>query len=221
MSIINWDVDRWDIHMALNNLKDYVALMEIQLQQVREAARAKIPQNPAGLSNEDFSQWQREIFSHESRFEKDFPVKARYSFIVLLSIIIENSIRDICDVISERRSFFLKEKDFKGAPLDRLKTYLIKVAQVALPDKMLLQELNDIQNVRNCIIHTNGYVELSRDKKRLTQLARDAKGIDIDADGYVVISLEYCNRSIQATAIVFDQIFESAGFGALWPSFEK
>mgnify|MGYP001577701056 CR=1 FL=1 len=218
---INWDGYRWDTQHVLDDLKDYVNFMENQLQHVREAERAKIPQKPPRSSEEEFMEWQAELYYYENQIEKDFPNKARYSFVVLLQIIIESRTRGVCNSIADRRSFSLKEKDLKGASLERLKTYLEKVAQVRLPDEKTLQEVNDIQKVRNCIVHAGGELELSKDKARLIQLVKESNGISVDEDGYLLVSLEYYSRAIQSASELFEQIFEAAGFGPMWPTLEN
>ena len=96
---------RWETEFAFDSLADYLDIIEDQFENVRKLEQNRIPQNKTvGLSEEEFSERQSEIQFFENRYERDFPSKIRYSFVVLLYIVLETRLRAACDEISKRRS---------------------------------------------------------------------------------------------------------------------
>jgi hypothetical protein len=137
----------------------------------------------------------------------------------LLSIVFETRLRAACDEIAKRRNLELKEKDLKGAAIERAKVFLEKVAKTPVKDQETWQWLKDFQKVRDCIVHANGRIEMSRDKKRLNELCNKDLGLSIDA-GSLTIEQEYCTKTLKMAQGFFDQIFLAAGFGPSTPELE-
>jgi hypothetical protein len=215
--MIDWDMHRWETEFAFDSLADYLDIIEGQFESVRRLERNRIQQNPpAGLSEEEFAEYQSEIQFFEDRYERDFPSKIRYSFVVLLYIVLETRLRAVCDEISKRRSLELRESDLKGASIERAKAFLEKVATLPSGDRMAWQWLRDFQKVRDCIVHTNGRIERSRDKDRLNHLCNENMGLSSEA-GSLMIERHYCTKMIEITKSYFGRLFDSAGFGKSMP----
>src|SRR4030042_4113383 len=127
---IQWDTHKWETEFAFRNLQDYFELIEDQYKIVHESEKKKIPSEPPpNYDEEDYYTWQTEINSFEDRYEKDFPSKIRYSFLVLLHISFETRIRNKCNKITKRNNFEIKEKDFKGSIMDRVKIFSDKISR--------------------------------------------------------------------------------------------
>jgi hypothetical protein len=215
MATIYFDTHRWETEYSFERLLDYMEMNEGQFNKILEVARKRIPQKPIGTSEEDYADWQSEILFCEKLYEKDFPSKIRYSFVVLLQITIETRLRTACNEIAKRRYLMFKER--RGSPIERASTFLKKVAQIDLKDSIAKQELIDFQKVRDCIVHTNGQVELSIDKERLTQLITNNIGISINNEGFLVIDHNYCGRILDTAKNFFEKIYFAAGFGPSTP----
>lgn len=210
---MDWDMHRWETEFAFDSLADYLDIIENQFESVRKLERNRIPQNPpAGLSEEELAEWQSEIQFFEDRYERDFPSKIRYSFVVLLYIVLETRLKAVCDEISKRRSLELRESDLKGAAIERAKAFLEKVAKLPSGDRMVWQRVRDFQKVRDCVVHTNGQIERSRDKERLNKLCRENLGLSSEA-GSLMIERHYCTKMLEITKRYFGHLFDSAGFG--------
>ena len=208
-----FDAHRWATEFAIDNIQDYVETMEVQFDTLRKLEKEKIPQNqPPGLSEEDYAEWQAEINFFEERYERDFPSKIRYSFLVLLYIVFETRLRAACDEITRRGNLDLKEKELKGSPIERARIFLEKVAKVAVKDQVTWQSIVDFQKVRDCIVHLNGRVENSRDKERIQNLCNKNLGLSIDA-GSLIVGHKYCSKTLETVRQFFDRMFTEAGFG--------
>jgi len=212
-----WDIHRWETDALFQNLLDYGDLLEEQLSRVCTLDKLRIHAGPPIFSEEDFADWQVEVNLHEERYEKDFPGKIRYSFIVLLQIIIETRLRAACDEIFKRRELQLTESDMRGGAIDRARLFLERVANVSVADSQLWQELTDLQKIRDCIVHTNGFLAASRDGKRLREIAKCKVGISLDPSGSLAIDQEYCRTAVGSARRFFKELFGSAGFGPIDP----
>lgn len=213
--MINWDMHRWETEFAFDNLADYLDIIEGQFESFRDMERNKIPRNPpTGLSEEQLADWHSEINLFEEQYDRDFPSKIRYSFLILLYIILETRLRAACDEISNRRSLEKKESDIRSAALERAKVFLKKVAKLPSGDQIVWEWLMDFQKVRNCIVHSNGQIEGSRDKDILNHLCNENVGLSSEA-GALMIERRYCTVTLEMTKRYFGHLFDSAGFGKL------
>jgi hypothetical protein len=204
---------RWETEFAFDSLADYLDIIEGQFESVRKLESNRIQQNPpAGLSEEEFAEYQSEIQFFEDRYERDFPSKIRYSFVVLLYIVLETRLRAVCDEISKRINLDLRERDLKGAIMERAKAFLKKVAKLPNGDPMVWQWMSDFQKVRDCIVHTNGRIEESKDKARIGKICNETEGLSSGA-GLLMIERHYCIKTLEMTKSYFKHIFDSAGFG--------
>lgn len=211
--IINWDMHRWETEFAFDNLADYLDIIEGQFESIRELERNKISRNPpVGLSEEQLADWQAEIQFFEEQYDRDFPSKIRYSFLILLYIVFETRLKATCDEISKRKGLDLREKERRGKVLERAGTFLQKIAKLPKPEPTLWKWLDDFQKVRNCIVHANGKLELSTDVARLKALCKTAVGLSSCA-GLLVIERRYCEKTLEVTKSYFKHLFDSAGFG--------
>ncbi len=206
----------------LSALTEYQKKMELQLKAVQEDEYNR------------FDKWAEQQAEPEDGFDKEliweingdyyrwtydfmFPRSLRYSFMVLLFLVLENQLTGLCDEIAKRRSLSVRLKDLKGDILERSKTYLHKIANVPTIDQSHWIKIEDLSKVRNCIVHALGKVELSVDRKRLAYLASEGWGISISDDsspepGVLVLTPEYCAHAVDDMDIFFRDLFDSAGF---------
>lgn len=218
MATINWDEHRWETDFTFRDLKTYLETIEKQLETIREEARARINTTPPpGMTREEYAEWYSEyevdISSFEERYERDFPSKSRYSFLVLLHIVLEDRLRATCNEIQKRRNLPIMEKDLKGAALERANSFLKKVAGINYNNQTDWQNLRDLQSIRDCIVHTNGRIDESRDQRRINDLCKKNIGIS-SVDGALAVDKSYCIFALEAILTYFTGLLDCAGFGS-------
>jgi len=210
---IRLDFHRFETEFAFYNIQDYFDMIEGQLDAVRKLEEKKIPQNPPpGLSEEEYADWQSEISWFEERYERDFPSKVRYSFLVLLYIIVETRLRDTCNEITKRKNLVFEESDFRGSAIERVKIFLNKAVKIPACRQETWQGLKDFQKIRDCIVHTNGQIEKSKKPKRIKELCTKDIGL-LDDAGTLIVKREYCTKALKIAQEFFDQMLQAAEFG--------
>jgi hypothetical protein len=61
-------------------------------------------------------------------------------------------------------------KDLRGQGVERYIEYLNKFLDVSKGDLLLIEVIKNLGKVRNCIVHTNGFLEESKDNKEMNRI---------------------------------------------------
>lgn len=142
----------------------------------------------------------------------EFARSLRYSFVVLLFMVIENTLNQLCELIRNSHHLAIRVTDLRGDAIERYKTYLHRLA--AFPS-VNWSQLEDLAVVRNCLVHTLGHIEQSRDRDRLQRLVAEDKGIvvinDLWRETTLIIKAKYCSYAITIAQEFFDALFDGAG----------
>jgi hypothetical protein len=96
----------------------------------------------------------------------------------------------------------------KGIGIGRYELYLKSVG-MSLGGLSHWTEIRDLQKVRNCIAHSSGDVDDSRDGQFLRRLAAKGIGLELEDDGdteVLVIRPEYCNRINTESRLLLEEI---------------
>ena len=212
----NMKIDFFRINTAniFRGLVEYQKTMEAQLPIIQQHEQSSIEV----FKNHDLPDtipYESMMEEYDWIYEYFFPRSLRYSFVVLLFLVIEHQLNQLCDEIQKRRNLPIRSSEMSGDALKRSKVYLQKVARVSIKN---WESLEDLSKVRNCIVHTLGKVELSKDAKHLNQLVKKNIGLaisgeDSQEDGFLVVSAEYCESAIRLAKQFFYEIFDAADFG--------
>jgi hypothetical protein len=101
-----------------------------------------------------------------------FPTTLHYSFIVALYIHTESKLTYICNHIQNTRSLPLRLSHFNGSLIDRSKRYLVTYASLPISNASW-SVIDELSKVRDCIVHCNGNILLSRDVEFLTSICQN------------------------------------------------
>jgi hypothetical protein len=212
---------RSETESILHSLAEYQAVMETQLDTVQTNEQKRVRD---WLRSIEFESDDWDVESSIARDEYEwtynimFPKSLRYSFLVLLFLVLERQLIGLCDDIKDRQKLPIRANDLKGDTILRCKIYLQKLAGISRVDDQLWVKVEDLSKVRNCIVHALGKIELSNDQRRLQELATNGHGISISGhespeEGLLIITSEYCQQAINDVLEFFTAIFEAAGYG--------
>ena len=212
------DLRTVDTMHALSALSKYLDVTETQMAAAeQEEMEALKREQPADGDDDDWARWSQLQDYTVSLYEEDLRPAMRYSFVVFLQIVLETRLARFCSSIQQERQLPLKESELRGSSLDRAKTFLVKLAGMPLATPPAWNKLRDLQKVRDCIVHANGYVAESRDKKDLEGLAGTGLGMSIDDCGRLAISKDFCVFGLSQVEELFRDLFKAAGWRVLSP----
>src|SRR6266851_1605133 len=130
-------------------------------------------------------------------FEQTLPRSLRYSWIVLLLTTIETTLLRMCRGLQKNKVLTLSVSDLAGRPPDKMLKYLTRVGGIALPDHKFQKILGHLVNVRHCIAHAAGNVELAKNPTAVREAVRQLSGFSVGLDRYVEIDKGVCERLIE------------------------
>lgn len=83
----------------------------------------------------------------------------RYTALTVVYSYLESSLEQICEHLMRSRNFTIELDDMNGKGIKRAQLYLEKVAGIDFPkDSHAWQEIEKLNKIRNCIVHTEGNV---------------------------------------------------------------
>jgi hypothetical protein len=121
---------------------------------------------------------------------------------ILLVSVLEYSLRDFCNALKTWKNLKLSWSDLAGQPLERFKTYFLKVADVELDISSAdWEEFQGLNVLRNVIVHELGELK-DEYRKRMQRLLDANSGISIE-DSRIKFSLSFCHSMLDKTQYVF------------------
>jgi hypothetical protein len=203
------------------SLADYHQKLESQIPIIGKNDFEKV-QEWAKQESVEYDEYDVAVDELKWNYEYYFPRSLRYSFIVLLFLIVEKQLTQLCKIIQEVHNLPIKANDLRGDFIERSKTYIHKVAGVSI-NNVDWTKVGDLAIVRNCIVHTMGEIVESKDKVQLQKMASANLGLSTSNDeffdsGRLQISREYCSKVVREMQAFFDQLFDAAGIGEKWAS---
>ena len=213
MAAIDWR--QTDTFSLISSLRRYATLMETQVESLYQDERKALRELFGDCPTEDEIGEFRTHEQHlEDKFELNLKVTLRYSFVVSMQIIFETRLRAFCDDVWKEKRLEVKIKDFiEGrGPIERAKIYLAKHVQIDFGQMPVWCRLMNLQKVRDCIVHTNGFVVNSRDCNDLENLVGKNGGISLDEADHLLLSEDYCRQSIDDIEVFFRHVFVHVGW---------
>jgi uncharacterized protein YutE (UPF0331/DUF86 family) len=148
--------------------------------------------------NHLYSELYDSFVDFSENLEESFKRNLNYSFITLLYSFLESSLNDLCSFLKEQKNLDLNFNDLNREGIIRAKNYLEKVCKLCF--SAIGNEWNEIEKlnkIRNCIVHTNGNVEKFRQTTKIKNIAEHTKYIELEND-YLVVNNNYIMLMIEA-----------------------
>lgn len=139
-------------------------------------------------------------------YEVEQPSRIRYAGIVFLFTIFERRVRALCRLIEETDPKpGPKLDDLRGTLTERLKEFFRIRLSVEVGSKASWNSIQNLQKVRDCIIHCGGQVSESRDATFLKSLATKDSGVSLSAWGYLLIEARFYDELEGSLFPFFDE----------------
>lgn len=212
MSAIDWR--QTDTFSLISSLRRYATSMEAQMELLRQEEQRALKSLFGEYQTEDeIGEFRTHTQHLEDQFDLNLKVTMRYSFVVFTHIVFETRLRVFCDDVWREKMLPVKIEDFRESRgLERAKIYLTTHAQMDFGRMPSWCRLMVLQKIRDCIVHTNGFVEKSRDRVALKAAAAKSCGMSLDDEGRLLLSKDFCQQSLSDLENFFRDIFTHAGW---------
>ncbi len=149
------------IKIDLENLTDYIQAQEDALAEQLERFAKHIGEQGAQLSPSERKAYFEFYIDDYSKLDDTFPTLFRTSALIVIYGWYENQLNSICDLGLKAKNIPLTVQDLhrQGSIVGRAQGYLEKVLGVTFPkNKPYWASLIRYQEIRNCVVHSNGLV---------------------------------------------------------------
>jgi len=183
---------------TLNSLANYYQAMEDRLSEMKDGDCRRIMQQleTLRLSSKDeyLAEYDVAMQQHDAVFNMLFTNFFRFSYVVLLALVLEDWMGKLCRAAFEIRNLTAKPPVPKGNTIGRYRSYLKGKAKITVSDD-LWENARDLYIVRNCIVHDSGNVSRSRYRSRIEDLRLRTHGLEIsngsrDSDALLPLYLQ-------------------------------
>jgi len=138
----------------------------------------------------------------------EYPRLLRNSFLVTCYSYLEERLHYFCDELRNEKKLPLNVSDLKGNALDRAKKYIKKLADVEIQND-IWEEMLNMTNIRNCIVHSEGRINTGDEKKdsKIRNYIDKRSDISSDSDGTIRLTKEYCQHVLDEIRELFKALY--------------
>jgi hypothetical protein len=160
-----------------------------------------------------------ELEAVREKFGHWLPIVSAYSALVLLHSLVETQLLAYAKRLRKQRGLQLDVSDIKGQGVAALKTYFTKAAAVPIGQDLGWQELKNLQDLRNIIVHRRGQqgpdVRQQQNVQRLVaEYSSDlslTEGVSLESRE-LLVSFRLCHHFVDQVEQFFVRFCRAAGF---------
>lgn len=165
----------------------------------------------------------REHMLNTASFDDALPQLQRYSFVILLTLIVEARLTVFCETLQLEHGISPGIDGLRGSLLDRARGFLSEHFELEPPED-LWRWLLDLSRVRDCIVRYAGNLDLCdpTERRHLTAVAKRRPGLEIRSDRTLfhrVAKLSFHSKQVLKvdTTFCLDTVTAASGlFGYLY-----
>lgn len=166
-------------HSAIQGLKLYIGTLEDFIEAEKNAEIKAIVENAGEISNEGQSEFW--AWHYPVHWEEIFATQLRSSFLVTLISLVESHISTVANEARAIARASLAPRELQGEHLERHRRYFEKVLAFDAPKSDLWNDMHDLGELRNRIVHaqSSAHSEDPKKQKRYIQLSKKFPGISV------------------------------------------
>ncbi|WP_305980661.1 hypothetical protein [Marinobacter salsuginis] len=120
-------------------------------------------------------------WSHEGYIlDQVIPKALNYSLIVFLYIELETRLMKLCNYLCENRKLPVKPNELKGQGVIRYLKYIESFFNISIDEVAEIEDVRSLGHLRNCIVHTNGFVNHSSNSKAINHIVNQGRYLTRD-----------------------------------------
>jgi hypothetical protein len=209
---------------ALNSLGDYYEAMEGQLTEMKDEDRRRFVQQLDArhlkFKDEYLAEYDIATQQHDATFNMLFTNFFRFSYVVLLALVLEDWMGRLWRASCEVRSLRVNHRAHRHNIVQSYQKCLSNSGVVAA--ESLWQNARDLYTVRNCIVHDSGKVSSPEREQEIKELLSRTEGLEVSnrhkdsgtlqplylEDGMLLIQPAYCRTATDNVKRLFNGLCE-------------
>lgn len=213
---------------ALNGLIEYYETYESQLSSVKKLDLSRINEELKRISrdsalsrDEEYAEWDILMQEHETKYDMLYANFFRYSFIVLAFLVLEDHLHRFCCALHDAKHYPKAPPNPGSNIVETYKSYILGVGVSVQAD--LWEGIEELNIIRNCIVHSSGDISRSRKKADLVRISQKGIGIHLGNrvnrkeltplylnDNMLMIEPKYCKSVVKEIKVLFEALCKSA-----------
>lgn len=174
-----------------------------------------------GLAKEEgweYSQYDGERQGLEADYRHSIPRYTAYSAVILLWSLVETQLFACADLVGEQRGSVFRVRELKGPPLEAAARFLRQVSGLDIKADPAWQQLRDLQDLRDIIVHRDGRKGSVLDQQQtFERLVAKYKPDLSAADTFPVgselwVSMRLCSTFGEVVLDFLKRLFRGLGF---------
>jgi hypothetical protein len=205
------------VHAELEILRQYLETLDDSLVRKQKEADEEFERRKDELKAK-WGKYADDIAGDEAfRLHVTFPSLAFRTTFVLTYALLEQELCKLCEQVQKHRNLALGYRDLRHHGIFAARTYLEKVCEVKYPAEALCKEIENLNKVRNSLLHANGYLgppPLRNDTaKALAAYINTKTTLTIDSFFEVELSKAFCLESIETVRVFLKAVCEAVPDG--------
>lgn len=193
----------------VEEFRQYTFEIEGKFSSDKKALTSAYSKEIVGLSEDDIKEID-DYFSDDYYIIEEIHVGLyRKSTLVLLYSFLENSMNSLCRYLCLKNKYPVILSDLRGEGIVRAKDYLEKLADV---DFSLLNGewscLMTLNKIRNCIVHSEGDIKVSKSPEQLEKLISNVSGLSFNNEKKIKVEHEYIVYCMDKIEAFFEKLYQ-------------
>jgi len=194
---IDFDFRLLDVSSELFTLEDFLEIIEKQIDHVNNSEKLIRDDliKKQNLSPND-PEWHEIQQIYDYRIDVLIPRLFRSPFLVSLYAVYESAVIEMSRLIQKKQGQHISLNDIKGDFLDQAKKYYKHILRFELcKDNTSWQYITMLSELRHAIAHTNGRLDMLKEKSRKSIRKWEKEGIGIEINsGYIIVDSDFLKR---------------------------
>ncbi len=196
----------------LEDVEQYYEELETKFQRDKKRLSKRYDEKVENGKLNSETKYQLDEYFSEKHYviENIFLKTVRYSMIVTIYSLLEISLNDLCRYLCDSKKLSLSLEESSGDGIKRAKLYLAKVCLIDFPESNEWNEILKLNEIRNCIVHTQGDIEFAKSPEKLRNIVANTRGIELENDRFIRIDSEYINTALSNTKKLLEMVYDKS-----------
>lgn len=199
----------WGLYrIELDLLKEYIGELEIKFKSDLCHLYERYQKEIENITDRGVKDQIAEIYGEDHHIIDTYFLRLfRYSSVMAIHSYLEKTLFDLS--IYLRYAFQIRAKNKEISGFDKSINFIRNQCQVEVPmNSKKWTLITDFIKVRDCVVHCDGNIELSRDYKHLNKMVKKGQDLNIQSNNELVIGGNYLRRILEGIDVFLHDLHD-------------